>query len=87
MEFIFIGIQGIRSVGGDFLSVYQVFRDYLSMPYDLWMSFGGLVLDLWATFGRPLGDLWVTFGRPLGRSRKERGNFGEESDYFFVLTG
>ena len=36
---------------GDSVRILKVFTGYLSMPYDLWVSFGGLVLDLWATFG------------------------------------
>ena len=60
------------------VTILRVFKGYLPVPYDLWVSFGGLMLDLWSTFGRPLGDLWATFGRPLGRSRKERGYFGKE---------
>ena len=49
------------------VTILRVFIGYLSMPCDLWVSFGGLMLDLWATFGRPLGDLWATFGKKSER--------------------
>ena len=49
------------------VTILQVFKGYLPVPYDLWVSFGGLVLDLWSTFGRPLGDLWATFWKKSER--------------------
>ena len=33
------------------VTIHRVFIGYLCMPYDLWVTFGGLVLDLWSTFG------------------------------------